>query len=228
VLCVGLAIWTHRDREQARIVKHIEQHYGNLKYDWEQQPTPKNNTAKSPVPDWVLARLGEDFFQRAVRVHVRGNVDLKEVSRLNSIRELTIWKEDLTDETLRPISRLRNLRRLTIQSDKHQSLPGDYPDTTQIGDASLAMISQMPKLEWASVAGTGFSAKGLAALSKSQSLRSVWVHYCDRSVKSADTQCFRLAGRVETIVILKWTPGTGVQGVVDWVATGRPPVATGK
>jgi hypothetical protein len=215
LLCIGLAIWTHRAREQARIVQHIEQHYGNVMYDWEPQPTPKMNDARSPVPAWLLNRLGEDFFHRVVWAHVRGDIDLEQASRLSAIRDLTIWKEDLTDEKLQPIAKLRDLRTLTIQSDKHQSL-GDYPDTTRIGDPSLALIARLPRLEKLYVDGTDFTAEGLAALAESQSLRTVWINHCHTSVTPADIQPLLQTGRLQRVMVRKWTSGIGEEEVMDW------------
>jgi hypothetical protein len=214
-LCIGLAIWTHRAREQARIVKHIEEHYGTVMYDWEPQPAPKMNDARSPVPAWLLDRLGEDFFHQVVWAHVRGDVDMEQVSRLTAIRELTIWKEDLTDDMFRPIANLRKLRKLTIQSDMHQSL-GDYPDTTHLGDPSLSLIAQMPRLEQLYVDGMGFTAEGLAALAESQSLRSVWINHCHTSVTPADVQPLLQTGRLQRIMVRKWTEGIGEEEVMDW------------
>ncbi len=216
LLCIGLAIWTHRAREQTRIVKHIRENYGTVMYDWEPQPTPKINTVRSPVPAWLLERLGEDFFHRVVWAHVRGDVDLEQVSRLTAIRDLTIWKEDLTDETLRPITRLSNLRTLTIQSDKHQSLPGDYPDTTRIGDPSLALIALMPRLEKVYADGINFSAEGLAALAESRSLHTVWINHCHASVTPADVKPLLQSGRLQRLMVRKWTPGIGEEEVMDW------------
>lgn len=214
-LCIGLAIWTHRAREQARIVKHIEEHYGSVIYDWEPQPTPKMNDARSPVPAWLLDRLGEDFFHSVVWAHVRSDVDMEQVSRLTAVCELTIWKEDLTDEKLRPVANLRKLRNLTIQSDMHQSLR-DYPDTTRIGDPSLALIAQLPRLEKVYVDGMGFTGEGLAALAESRSLHTVWINHCHTSITPADAEPFRRAGRVGQLTIRKWTPGKGEEGVMDW------------
>jgi hypothetical protein len=214
-LCIGLAVWTHRAREQARIVNHIEQHYGSVMYDWEPQPTPKNNTAKSPVPAWLLDRLGEDFFHQVVWAHVRSDVDMEQVSRLTAIRELTIWKEDLGDESFRPIANLRKLRKLTIQSDKHQSL-GDYPDTTRVGDPSLSLIAQLPRLETLYVDGMGFTAKGLAELAKSQSLHTIWINHCHASVTPADAKLLLQSGRLQRLMVRKWTPDVGEEEVIDW------------
>jgi hypothetical protein len=194
-------VWTHRARQQARIVKHIREHHGSITYDWER---------RSPVPQWLLDRLGEDFFHSVAGALVRGDVDMKAVSRLSSIQHLTIWKYNLTDETLAPIARLRDLRTLTIQSDKH------VPATTRIGDASLALVARLPRLEKIYLDGQDFTAKGLGALSQSRSLRTVWINYCHTSVTQADVQPLVQSGRFQRLMIRKWAPGIGEVEVLDW------------
>lgn len=214
LLCIGLAIWTHRAREQRRIVQQINKTWGTVTYDYEQIPTPKMPTARSPVPKWLLDRLGIDFFHSVVRAHVRGNVDLAEVSRLNSIRDLTIWKHDLTDDQFAHVARLGNLQSLTVQSDMHASLPGDYPDTTQISDPSLAVVAALPSLERVYLDGTHFTPQGLARLAESRSLTNVSVNCCDEGVVARHADPFR--ARVGKLTIRKWTPGIGQETVAQW------------
>jgi hypothetical protein len=214
VLCIGLAIWTQRAREQRRIVRHIDERIGSVGYNFERVPPTRTGDAQSPVPKWLLDRLGVDFFHSVTQAHVRGEVDLAEVSRLTSLRELTIWKHDLTDEQFAHVARLRDLQMLIVQSDMHASLPGDYPDTTQIGDASLAVVADLPRLERAYLDGTHFSGRGLARLAQSRSLRNVSVNCCDQSVRAAHAEPFR--GRVEKLLIRTWTPGIGTKTVAEW------------
>ena len=214
-LCIALGWWTQRARRQARIVAGIVKTYGTVTYDFEPQLTPKMYRRRSPLPAWLVERLGEDFFHSVVRAHVRGEVDLAQVSELTAITDLTIWKEDLTDETLLPIARLRGLKRLVIQSDKHQGLPGDYPDTTRITDGSLAGIAALPKLEEVYLDGTHFTAAGISELARSNSLRKVYVRCCDESVTAAASAPFDSAGRVTKLTIRKWTPGKGEEFVVQ-------------
>ena len=214
-VCVALGWWTQRARRQARIVAGIVKTYGTVTYDFEPQPTPKMYRRRSPLPAWLVERLGEDFFHSVVRAHVRGDVELAQVAELTAITDLTIWKEDLTDDALLPIARLRGLKRLVIQSDKHQSLPGDYPDTTRIGDRSLAEISRFPSLEEAYIEGTHISATGLAVLANARSLRTVYVGGCDESVTAAAAGPFDSAHRVTKLTIRKWTPGIGEEFVVQ-------------
>jgi hypothetical protein len=214
VLCIGLAVWTHRAREQRRIVEQIEKTWGSVTYDYEQIPTPKVPTAKSSVPKWLLDRLGVDFFHSVVRAHVRGDVDLDQVSRLTSIRELTIWKHDLTDEQFAHVGRMSNLEILIVQSDMHASLPGDYPDTTQIGDPSLAVVASLPMLQAAYLDGSHFTAQGLTWLAHSRSLNTVQVNCCDEHVRQEDAEPFR--PRVGKLTVRKWSPGIGQQTVAQW------------
>lgn len=215
IVCVALAVWTQRAREQRRIADGIAKAYGSFTYDFEPQPTPKMYERRSPLPAWLVERLGEDFFHSIVRAHVRGEVDLAQVARLSSLTDLTIWKEDLTDEQLLHVARLRGLTRLVIQSDKHQSLPGDYPDTTRITDRSLSLIAGLPHLEEVYLDGTHFTAAGLAQLARSASLRKVYVRFCDESVTADAAIPFDAAGRVTKLTIRKWTPGKGEEFVVQ-------------
>jgi hypothetical protein len=214
LLCIGLAVWTQRAREQRRIVQHIDVAYGSVDYDYEQIPTPKLPTARSPVPQWLLDRLGVDFFHSVVRAHVRGKVDMEQVSRLTSLRELTIWKHDLTDEQFAHVARLRNLQVLIVQSDMHASLPGDYPDTTQIGDASLAVVADLPNLQRVYLDGTRFGPEGLARLAESASLRDVCVNCCDERVRPEHAEPFR--GRANKLKLRTWTEGIGQKTLAEW------------
>jgi hypothetical protein len=205
LLCIVLANWTQRARQQRQVVERIRANYGSVTYDYEPQPTPKLYEPRSPLPVWLINLLGEDFFHNIVRAHVRGNVDLSAVSGLRSISDLVIWKADLTDEELQNLAPLTRLERLVIQSDKH------VPETTQVGDASLALIAKLPRLEVVYVDGEGFTAAGLAELAKSQSLQSVYVRYCDASVTSSAAEPF--ADRVASLTLLRRLPDASTQDV---------------
>jgi hypothetical protein len=215
ILCIWLAIHTQRARQQQRILEHIQATYGSGVYDCDHGPVSKTGEG-SPVPRWLLARLGKDFFHSVTSAHVRGQVDLSEVAKLSALKDLTIWKEDLTDADMKHVARLRNLRSLVIQSDKHQSLPGDYPDTTRIGDDSLAILATMPSLEIVYLEGSHFSGRGLAALATSRSLKEIDIRNCDASVWEADVEPLRHSGRIKKLAVRRWTEGQGSQVVAAW------------
>jgi hypothetical protein len=151
-----------------------------------------------------------------VRAHIRGDVDLKEVARLKSIKGLTIWNEDLSDDQFKHVAKLDRLRDLTVQSGKYGFLPGEYPDTTRIGDRSLASIAKLPNLDTVYIEGTGITRSGLAELSNSESLRIVVIRGCDSSVTADDVEPIRRTGRVIRLQVHKWTPEVGVEVVANW------------
>lgn len=213
--CIWLAIHTQRARQQQRIVAHIQNTWGSVVYDCDHGLTRKT-VEGSPVPKWLLSRLGKDFFHTVIAAHVRGEVQLAEVSKLSSLKDLTIWKEDLTDVDMQHVARLRILQNLMVQSDKHQTLPGDYPDTTQIGDGSLATLAAMPQLEYVYLEGTRFTGRGLAALADSRSLREINIHNCDATVTAADVEPLRQLGRIKKLAVWRWTEGKGDEVVATW------------
>jgi hypothetical protein len=213
ILCVWLAIHTQRARMQQRIVRQVRSNFGRVYYDYQMcGGTPRDFA--SPIHPTLIKLLGEDFFHTVVEVHVRGDSSvLAELHSLWWLNRLGILKESLTDEELAPIAELKSLRSLAIQSDQHNST--DYPDTTRIGDRSLALIGQMPALEEAYIEGYQFTAEGLAALARSPSLRSVYVGVCDASVDTQVAEPFLQAGRVKSLRIRRYVPGKSDGFVVD-------------
>ena len=215
VMCIWLALHTHRARQQQQIVKHIQAAWGSVTYDCDHPAAAKSGDV-SPVPRWLLNRLGRDFFHTVTAAHVRGEVKMAEVARLSSLNDLTIWKEDLVDADMQHVARLRTLRSLVVQSDKHQTLPGDYPDTTNIGDGSLAILATLPRLEIVHLDGYHFSGRGLASLAASQSLRKINIRNCDASVTAADVEPLRRSGRITKLGVRRWTEGKGEEVVATW------------
>ncbi|HEX5102945.1 MAG TPA: hypothetical protein VFV87_03995 [Pirellulaceae bacterium] len=144
VVGIGLGIWTHRARDQRRIVKHIRETSGDVAYAWEPHVSPQHGTVSSPVPAWLLDRLGEDFFHSVDRAYGGNEVDLAQVSRLTHLRVLEIGKSDLTDSELKCVTRLHSLKELIIHQDQRNP---QYGGTTKITNRSLALLAQMSQLE---------------------------------------------------------------------------------
>jgi hypothetical protein len=215
VTCVWLAIHTQRARQQQQVVQHIQAKWGSVTYDYDHGLAAKTGEG-SPVPRWLLSRLGKDFFHSVTAAHVRGEVNLAEVAKLSSLEDLTIWKEDLTDADMEHVTRLCNLLSLVIQSDKHQTLPGDYPDTTHIGDGSLAILATLPRLQKVYLDGYHFTGRGLAALATSRSLREINVRNCDASVTATDVEPLRKNGLIKKLAVRRWTEANGEEVVASW------------
>jgi hypothetical protein len=82
--------------------------YVDGEIDWE---------AKPPAPQWLLDRVGVDYFYNLVYVWFEGNVTdefLDRVSHLNRLEELDLRGSTLTDGHWKIIKALPNLRALSL------------------------------------------------------------------------------------------------------------------
>jgi hypothetical protein len=212
-ICIWLGIHTQRARWQAALVDKVEKTYGSVEYDYQ---FGKQGKGTSWTPTWLRKRLGDSFFHSLKQVHTRNRKLIPELAQCGNLEELIVWDYELTDKDLKGIAGHRRLRRLTIQSNMHNSLPGDYPDTTQIGDPSLRLIGELPVLEEAYVDGYHITDRGLADLAKSSSLRSVYVAQCDESVQPSACEPLRERSNFERLWIRKWVEHEGRKDVVKW------------
>jgi hypothetical protein len=214
LLGVGLGIWTHRAREQRSIVAKITSAGGNVKYDDAIEPYPINGPAPrvppvSAVPRSLLDLVGEDYFHNVAEVET---LDLAIVPRLNRLRwlkSLTIVNESLTDATFAPVAKLRGLKVLLVQPN------ADGPAVTHIGDPSLSLIADLPRLEYALLMGSEITSQGLAKLAKSQSLRRIDVVSYHPSVDTGAAMPLQQSGRLSGN-IQRWSPNGGGTTVASW------------
>jgi hypothetical protein len=205
-LCIGLAWWTQRAREQKRIAEQIRLSGGGIVYDFDAENTPNWIASKSPmwsaqlvdedfdgeivddqstVPRWLLDRLGVDFFHTIIQASVSDCDELREIDSLSYVQELHAG-HGVNDEDIRHVARLRRLKRFVAGTHGKLSVE------------SLHLLARMPSLEVAILEGE-FSAEGLAALASSPSLREVTVSGCDDSVDLAVVEVFRKHGRVHSL-----------------------------
>ena len=207
LLCIGLALWTQRAREQKRVADQIRLSGGRVVYDFEAENTWTRLVSTFPfqdlndfhfnfgddtvvdkessVPPWLLDLLGEDFFHTVVRANVRDCDELKDIVSLWYLRELTVGR-GVNDKDIEHVSRLRHLKQLWVVSESRMT------------DLSLTSLAAMSSLEIVYIEGE-FTSKGLIALAQSPSLREVRVTGCDKSVDEAVVEIFRNEGRVETL-----------------------------
>ncbi|HEV3165126.1 MAG TPA: hypothetical protein VGZ22_13960, partial [Isosphaeraceae bacterium] len=118
----GSGWFAYRVRVQRDAVRAITRANGHAYYDWQWNPEREEflPNARSPVPGWLLNRLGEDAFSNVVAVQcsywLRGP-DLRELSNsignLNRLEILQLWGR-VTDAHLIPLERLTRLRTLLL------------------------------------------------------------------------------------------------------------------
>lgn len=216
ILCVWLAIHTQRASWQRQLVQQIQKSWGEVEYVQKVQSSLRPGGRPSHVPSWLLKSLGEDFFYDIKSVTTRDAGLLPKIAALSHLEELTISDHDLTDDELAALRGHRGLKRVRIQSDLHTTLPGDYPDTTQIGDRSLAVLGELPALEEVYVSGYHFTARGLADLARGPRLMKVYVDCCDESVNPSAAEPFRKNPAIRSVILRRWVEHRGEEDVVRW------------
>ena len=209
LVCIGLAIWTHRAREQRRIVEHVRRATGVVSYDYEDVPVHVGESPQSPVPQWLLDTLGVDYFHSVTEVGIEDPALLPKLSRLWRLERLVVEDDELSDDDLAPIAELTALKSIHISMGDT-----DWP-VSGVGDRTMAVIGELPRLESAWVTGTLITPAGTEALSRSQSLRRVNVACTDPNIDGAAAEPFRRAGRVNYVAIEKFT-SEGREIVAEW------------
>jgi hypothetical protein len=214
-LCVGLAIWTHRAREQARIIRRIELNGGLVLYKFQLGPffrkAPINDVNPSPVPDWLLKYLGQDFFHSVQSVwYVNRPGDfrqwVKDLPRLKGLEEISLYTNDLCEEDVSGLSVVLNLKRVSFTGGSNNSgLP--------IGDRTLEWIGHLPKIQSVSISGQGISPKGLRALLEAKTLREVSIRGCNAFVRDEDANLFSHNNNITDCQIWKTTLDVDVESV---------------
>jgi hypothetical protein len=213
-LCLGLGVWTHRAREQRRIVERIQQWGGMVCYerDGPEAPEPRNFAV-----EWLAGALGRDYFERVDEVLIHDRATIEHAVQLPRLKALRSYDIALTDQDLEPLVRCRYLKSLMIR-DSHfhgdQTLP-----KSRITDKSLALIAELPMLEVAELHGTGFTRVGIDALARSPRLTSLEIGLCDSSVVASDFDDIKRIGRIRSLRALHATPsddGSGIKTIVRW------------
>jgi hypothetical protein len=214
VTLVGLALgfWTHRAREQRRLVQRIRASGGKVAYD-SHQMRRKPLFVQSVVPRAIIDLLGEDYFHDVVEAEIFDPALLVELPRLSNLSGLHINSHQLTDDDFAPIARLRRLRGIDIYGDKE-----DF--NTQIGARSMKLLAELPELELINLVSSRITASDLAVLAQSKSLEKLNVASPDESLDALAADPFR--ERLSHLFISRSTPG-GFGPVIESWQLSRPP-----
>ncbi len=128
-----------RAEKQRAAVAEIARVHGLVLYDWQ---WPSTADATGRVPEWLRARLGEDFFSDVHSVSVFGSrvTDqwLTHLEPLTEIRSVDFSITGITDEGVRYLTRFQKIGELGI---------GDTYTSEGITDASLAHLATLPALK---------------------------------------------------------------------------------
>lgn len=204
VFGVWLGIHMKRVRRQKEAVQAIREFGGWVHYDFQEiagKPFEFDARTKPRVPDWLLARLGEDFFFDVVDVNLvyaydsgereanatLTNAAMPHLNAFPKLRQLCLKETQATDEDLRIIGTLKSLERLffwdakgiTDEGVSHLSgltrLGKVHLSFSHIGDEGLRVLADLPNIEYISVQGGRFTDRGLECLKDKKQLRGLWV-----------------------------------------------------
>ena len=201
---IWLGFYMQRVRRQEDAVRAIREFGGWVHYDFQEIPTQPfdfDARAKSPVPEWLLSWLGEDFFSDVVDVNLvytndsgerENNLNvtneaLPHLTALPKLRQLGLKATQATDDDLRIVGGLKTLKRFYFWDAKNITDRGVFHlsgltrleeihlSFSQIGDEGLRVLAQLPKMQFIGVQGGRFTDRGLEFLKGKEQLRGLWV-----------------------------------------------------
>jgi hypothetical protein len=204
---VGLGYWTHRAREQRRIVERIEQGGGMVCYERDGPDAPE---PRYFAVEWLAKVLSRDYLERVVSANVHDREIVRDLGRLRSLESLLITN-DLSDDDVVALARCRNLHVLQIVNVDGTAVP-----KVQISDKSLHVISRLPKLQIARLNGQGFTREGIDALATSTTLRDLFIRHCDPSVTASDFDHLKRSGHLDVLNVWRVDSSGKSEEIVDW------------
>jgi len=155
-------------RKQRMAVATIREWGGDIDY------------STSPAPDWLMRRLGEDFFCTVTKVHVdkavsASDAELAELEPLTDVDCLYANRMSITDASLAHFKRMTKLQYLYLGraciTDAGLKDIAAFPllreldlSKTQISDAGLQCLAGLRQLTLLNLRSTNVTAAGVAKL----------------------------------------------------------------
>jgi hypothetical protein len=205
-VAVWLGLHVHKTRVQQQSVKAVREYGGWVRYDF-QFPSGKfshkdfDPKAESNVPQWLLDRLGIDFFHSVVQVNLNYSEDsgareendnpsdeaLQYLPGLPNLRVLLLSDTQASDASMRHLASLKRLEQLFMWDvrnvtdagaahlGKLRNLRYIHLSTSQITDESLRVFAGMPNLDGLSLQFNYFTDEGVKRISQLKRLESLWV-----------------------------------------------------
>ncbi|MDX1948079.1 MAG: hypothetical protein SFU86_21960 [Pirellulaceae bacterium] len=211
LLAISLGWWTHRAREQRRVVEMIEASGGMACYESD-GPAPAYEPGS--FKGWLVEKMGRDYFEEIVAAYLHDRKLLRNLAIFPGLRQLHVYDPHLKDEDLAVVGRCRELRVLYVSEGE---FGGDVVSNTQLGDKSLHVIAKLDKLEVVELHGIDFSRAGIEALATAPSLRTLVIGLCDASVEARDFDKLKRLGRIKSLQAWRATDSpSGVEEIARW------------
>jgi hypothetical protein len=145
-----------RARRQRKAIEALTGQGASVMYDYESAAVERQEAPRLPVPQWLCAVFGVDFFADVVFVGKGpssdlGQGDLGYLKAFPDLEELQLYQSDVTDEDLAHLAGLRRLRWLDLTSD-------------EITDEGLKHLMKSSSLEEVFLGGEKITDGGVAQL----------------------------------------------------------------
>lgn len=206
---LGLGLWlgwqVNRAREQREAVAIIRAAGGEVAYDWEFGSEGRRSGRAPKAPDWLVKRLGPEYFQDVVKVElvkvdsegmpgqseIGPNALASALRRLPKLKKLTLMGTQATDSVMEAIGTRAELETLDIITFfnwkpvltdegvghlRHlRKLKKLHLMNAGLSDASLKTIGALTQLESLSVQGSNLTDSGIAHLKSLVNLNELFV-----------------------------------------------------
>lgn len=206
ILSVWLGLHVRSVQIQRNAVVAIQKYGGWIRYDFQYptgdySPQAFDPKARSPIPAFVLERLGVDFFHAVVMVSLnysedsgkreenpnRSDVALEIIPSFPKLSVLLLQESQASDESMRYLAELKNLEYLYMW-DVHSVTDAGvahlkdlshlhyvHLSSSQITDKSLEVFGHLPMIEGLSLQFNNFTDKGLVHLQHCTQLNDLWL-----------------------------------------------------
>jgi internalin A len=203
---VWLGFHVHSTRMQRQSAASIEQYGGWIRYDF-QFPSGEYSyknfdpKARSPAPEWLLDRLGVDFFHDVVQANLNYSEDsgkreenhnpsddaLQYLRGFPDLRVLLLSDTQASDSSMQYLAGLNKLEYLFMWDVTNVSDAGVahlrglkrlryiHLSSSQITDKSLADFASLPEIEGLSLQFNHLTDEGLEDVARLEQLTTLWV-----------------------------------------------------
>ena len=203
---IGLGYWTHRAREQARIVKIIEDGGGMVCYEREgpEAPEPRNF-----VVEWLAGKLGRDYFEGIVAASIQERELVPDVVKFRRLGRLQIFCDELDDRDVAQLARCPAIEVLNLGVDAENRV-------TRVTDRSLLVLGRLPRLRVLHVRGAGLSEAGIDAMAASPTLQVLDLGSCAPSVDASDFDNIKRLDRIKSLLAWRGRQGGPDEIIARW------------
>ncbi len=178
---VYLARIVHSAQLQGEAVAAIKNAGGSVRYDWDREDGRPITSGRQWYPEWVVDRLGDDYFGNVVEVYLPGGLsdaNLALVGRFPRLEELhySSFRSTVTDAGLAHLDGITKLKELNLAGRRFIDA-GFENASTGITDAGLVHLKGMARLEKLDLSGTRITDAGLLYLGGMTRLQELDLSY---------------------------------------------------